>query len=72
MNREDTMNKSDIRKMLVNPFYTITIDEVYTIPHEQTVTKDLWIRSQKVLIEELGVEEYFKLLLKVLEGGYVK
>jgi hypothetical protein len=66
------MNKSDIRKMLVNPFYAITIDEVYTIPHEQTITKDLWIKSQKILIEDLGVEEYLKLLLVVLEGGFVK
>lgn len=66
------MNKNDIRKMLINPFYTITIDEVYALPHEQTVTKDVWIKSQKVMIEDLGVEEYFKLLLIVLEGGYVR
>lgn len=66
------LTKKDLLKILLNPFYCITIDKTFSIPHEPITTEDTWIESQVLLIKEIGEEKYFKLLLDVLKGGYVK
>jgi len=66
------LTKNEIRKLLANPFYAITIDKTFSIRHEPTITEEMWIKSQIVMIEDLGAEKYFKILLDVLKGGYVK
>lgn len=74
---EDTLmskylTKKKLQKILLNPFYCITIDKTFSISHEPIITEDTWIKSQVSLIKEIGEEKYFKLLLDVLKGGYVK
>jgi hypothetical protein len=68
------MKKGELEtaKILMNPFYCITIDMDLSEDHIPLISKDMWIETQMRLLEELGSKEYFKNLLLVLEGKYVK
>lgn len=67
------MKKGELEtaKLLMNPFYCITIDSNLSEDHIPLISKEMWIQAQIKLIKELGNEEYFKNLLLILEGEYV-
>lgn len=68
------MKKGELEtaKLLMNPFYCITIDGNLSEDHIPLISKEMWIQTQIKLVKELGSEEYFKNLLLILEGEYVK
>ena len=59
----------DIRGMIANSFYAITIDGGLTLPHEPMISEDDWIRANVNLINELGPEPYLRNLLSILKGN---
>ena len=62
--------EEDVARMIVNPFYAITIDQTLCLDHEPLVTRDEWVMANVKAIRELGAERYLRLLLDVLEGNY--
>lgn len=63
---EETM-----QAILVNPFYAIEIAPVLCSEHPPLVDQATWIRANVRAMEEMGAEEWLKLLLRVLETGGV-
>lgn len=72
----------ELKDMLSDPFYAITVDPTYTFEHEPMVTKDVWVKNQVLsLIKdeegnpvegealEFRLYEYFENLLNILEGN---
>lgn len=64
-------DEESLRKMLINPFYAITINPILSMQHKPLVTKKEWIKVATKMVEEIGPEKTFNYLLEVLEGGYV-
>jgi hypothetical protein len=60
----------DVRRTLINPFYAISIDPMLCNEHEPLITKEEWIKAQKINIEEDGIDLWLETLLEVLEGEY--
>jgi len=52
----------DARDMLINP--------VYVIGKSPMVPKDQWVSAQRKLLKELGEEEYFKTLIRVMKATF--
>jgi hypothetical protein len=63
-------SQDDVVAMLINPIYAISIDRDLIGSHEPIVGREQWIDANKHLIDELGVEEWLRLLLAVLEGSF--
>jgi hypothetical protein len=56
------LNEMDVSKVLVNPIYTMGSRPM--VPDAQ------WLRAQEKLLEELGQEAYFRLLLQTLKETF--
>src|SRR5258708_6030830 len=54
-----------------NPYNAINIDPMYAVEHPPLFGVAQWIQSNVRLIEELGREQWLRLLLDVLEGDFV-
>lgn len=65
------ISKTDVIKLMINPYYVINIDPGLCTEHEPMVTKDIWIRANIRMIEEIGLKKWLKNLLEVLEGNYL-
>lgn len=65
------ITQTELNKMLCNPFYAINFGSGLFGDHEPMISEKEWVRVQKILIEEMGQDKYFKLLLDVLKGNYV-
>jgi hypothetical protein len=62
----------EVRKMLSNPFYCVKkVDDIFVETHETLVSEKDWIKSNAILIKEMGEENWLKLLLENLKGNYV-
>ena len=60
-----------IKRLMVNPFYAITVDPVFCAPHESMMSREAWISVNARLIREEGPEVYLTNLLQVLEGDFL-
>jgi hypothetical protein len=67
----DKLGISNLKKILVNPFYCINIDEVLSSEHECLISEEDWVKVNLKLIGEIGAENWLYELLGVLEGGYI-
>jgi hypothetical protein len=52
------MSEDDVRRMLANPFYAITVAPIFCEEHEPIVSEDQWIAAAARDIEENGAEEF--------------
>jgi hypothetical protein len=62
-------SEGDVTAMLVNPFYTISVDPDRGLARGDRPARTVG-RGHKHLIDELGVELWLRRLLAVLEGSY--
>lgn len=63
------MNDNDVRSILINPYYAITISPDLYGKHDPLVPKDHWIKANARLIAEIGAEAWLANLLTALEGN---
>jgi len=54
--------------MLVNPFYVINIAPDLATVHEPLIDHATWIEANRVLIKQIGLEEWLAHLLATLQG----
>ena len=58
-------------KILANPFYCLEkVDSIFVETHEPLVSEEDWIKAGMKIIEEIGAEQYLKLVLDNLKGNY--
>ena len=60
----------DVTGIVGNPFYAITVDEMFTVPHEPMLSEDEWIAANVKLIKQLGPGAWLRNLLSILKGNY--
>ena len=58
--------------VLANPFYAIQIDPYFCQEHGTGLTKKQWIAKNMEIVDEIGIEEWLKLLLDSLEGKFIR
>jgi hypothetical protein len=63
------VNREDVVRLLVDPFMAVSIDPEIAQRCQPTVSKELWVRANVRLVDELGVEAWLTQLLDVLEAG---
>lgn len=71
------MNKQKIifrrqKGVIANPFYAIKIYPLLCEEHSPSLTKKQWIAKNMEIVDEIGIEEWLKLLLDSLEGKFIK
>jgi hypothetical protein len=69
-NSPHELDETAAHRMLINPFYAITIAEDLFGSHEPLVSQEDWVKANARLIDELGAEVYLHELLKVLSGDF--
>ena len=62
----------DMRRILMNPLYAITVSPAFSTPHPPMVTKDQWVSVNANMIKEMGAERWLRALLDILESGGVE
>lgn len=60
---EDTL-----RRIVINPFYAITVAPQLTVEHAPAMSEAEWVRTNAALMGEVGAERWLRHLLEVLEG----
>lgn len=63
------MDEQNVGDMLINPFYAINISPILSSEHEPMTTKEMWVKANLKLMDEIGTEEWLNRLLRVLETG---
>src|SRR5712691_948737 len=60
---EDTL-----QRIIINPFYAITVVPQLTQEHEPLMDEVEWVQANASLMREMGSEQWLRQLLDVLEG----
>jgi len=58
----------NLQRIIMNPFYAITVDPQLTGEHEPPMGEAEWVQANASLMEEMGTERWLRHLLDVLEG----
>jgi len=58
----------NVQRIIINPFYAITVASQLTDEHEPAMGEAEWVRANTSLMEEMGAERSLRQLLDVLEG----
>jgi hypothetical protein len=69
--RENDMphfTEDSLQRIIVNPFYAITVAPQLTEEHEPPMGDAEWVRANASLMEEMGSARWLRQLLDVLEG----
>jgi hypothetical protein len=64
------LDTDDLIRILIDPYYAINIAPDIAAYHQPIITKISWIKANRRLIDELGVDEWLVSLLSILEGEY--
>jgi hypothetical protein len=59
--------EDNLQRILINPFYAITVAPQLTAEHDPPMSEAEWIQANASLIREVGAERWLKRLLDVLE-----
>jgi hypothetical protein len=59
--------EDNLQRILINPFYAITVAPQLTAEHDPPMSEAGWIQANASLIREVGTERWLKRLLDVLE-----
>lgn len=68
---EHKLNEEDMAAIFMNPYYAIDIHPSFFGEHKHMVTKEEWIKGNKLVIKEIGMDKWLRGLLDVLESGGV-
>jgi hypothetical protein len=60
--------EDSLQRIIINPFYAISLATPLTQEHEPPLGEDEWVRVNVSLIEGMGGEQWLRQLLDVLEG----
>ncbi len=60
--------EDNLRRIIINPFYAITVAPQLTEEHEPPMGEAEWVRANASLMGEMGSERWLRQLLDVLEG----
>ena len=60
--------EDSLQRIILNPFYAITVAQSLTEEHEPAMGEAEWVRANASLMEEMGNERWLRQLLDVLEG----
>src|SRR6202162_4968147 len=60
--------EDNLQRIIINPFYTITVASQLTEEHEPPMGEAEWVQANASLMKEMGSEPWLKQLLDVLEG----
>jgi hypothetical protein len=63
--------EDNLQRILINPFYAITVAPQLTAEHDPPMSEAEWIQANASLIREVGAERWLKRLLDVLSGDIV-
>ena len=58
----------DVQRVLINPFYAITLASGLCLDHAPIVTREEWVQANAYLIEQMGAEAWLERLLEGLEA----
>jgi hypothetical protein len=60
--------EDSLRRIIINPFYAITVAPQLTEEHEPTMDETEWVRTNATLIGEMGAAGWLRQLLDMLEN----
>jgi len=60
--------EDNVQRIIINPFYAITVASQWTKEHEPPMSEAEWVRANASLLGEMGAERWLRQLLDVLEG----
>jgi hypothetical protein len=60
--------EDNVQRIMINPFYAITVASQLTQEHEPAMSEAEWVRVNALLMGEMGAERWLRQLLDVLEG----
>jgi hypothetical protein len=60
--------EDNLQRIIINPFYAITVAPQWTEEHEPPMGEAEWVRVNASLMSEMGSERWLRQLLDVLEG----
>jgi hypothetical protein len=60
--------EDNLQRIIINPFYAITVAPQLTQEHEPSMGEAEWVRANASLMREMGSERWLRQLLEVLEG----
>jgi len=58
----------DVAHVIANPFYAVRIAPWLGTEHPTLISEDEWVQANVQLVEEMGTEEWLRLLLSVLKS----
>ena len=62
------ITEDTLRRIMINPFYAITVAPQLTTEHAPSMSEAEWVRTNASLMGEMGAERWLRQLLEVLEG----
>jgi len=63
--------EDNLQRIIINPFYAITVAPQLTQEHEPSMGEAEWVRANASLMREMGSERWLRQLLDVLNGDIV-
>ncbi len=60
--------QDSLQRIIINPFYAITVAPQLTEEHEPPMSEAAWVQANTSLMGEMGCERWLRQLLDVLEG----
>jgi hypothetical protein len=60
--------EDNLQRIIINPFYAVTVAPQLTVEHEPPMGEAEWVQANASLIREMGSERWLRQLLDVLEG----
>src|SRR5258708_8382963 len=60
--------EDNLQRIIINPFYAITVGTQLTEEHEPPMGEAEWVQTNASLMREMGSERWLRQLLDVLEG----
>jgi hypothetical protein len=60
--------EDSLRRIIINPIYTITVAPQLTEEHEPAMDETEWVRTNVTLIGEMGAASWLRQLLDILES----
>jgi hypothetical protein len=60
--------EDNLQRIIINPFYAITVAPQLTEEHEPAMGEAEWVQANASLMREMGIERWLRQLLDLLEG----
>lgn len=60
------LTEDDLKDLLINPFYAVTLNERYFNSREPVMAKEDWVSSNAILMQELTPKVWLEEFLRIL------